>query len=179
VQKLYPEEKDKGNKGNTTESPLATLEQLDDPLHYPLNSLCDRCSVRDKSEDFTKTSRDILQLFLDILDSRRVEGQGVGLAGASERLSLEPIKEEPESSRDEAAEFRIQGPVLSDGKMSLDDMEALLSIAEVDTGRAPEKLETAEKNDEQPVRPANRPVAWTRCISWDACAIGTMPGQPV
>jgi ribosomal biogenesis protein LAS1 len=167
VQRLYPEAKEKGRKGSTVENPPASLEQLD-PLQYPLNSLCDRCCLRDGPEEFSNTSRYILQTFEEVLGAHRVMCHGVG-----------PIKVEPEASSDGPDEKMTQGPALSTGEMSLDEMEVLLLSDENDIARPPETLTAPRKDTEQTEAPRNRPMAWTRCLSWDGCSLGTMPGLPV
>ena len=186
VQKLYPEEREKGKKGTTTENSLASLEQLE-PLYYPLNSLCDRCIVGVKQEEeFRTTSRNILQTFEEILSTRRVEFCGVGLDTTSVReIREQTIKDEPDTAMEPAGEIILRGPALSDGKMSLIEMEALLSTepsSEADHPmRVVESVEASSKDGkhQRGGTPTKRPIAWTRCVSWDACAIGTMPGHPV
>jgi len=59
----------------------------------------------------------------------------------------------------------------------LEEMEALLSDEEVETTQSSEVYQ-GPRNQEVSEN-TNRPVAWTRCVSWDPCAIGTMPGYPV
>ena len=180
VQKLYPEAKEKGKKGSTTEKLLASLEQLA-PLDYPLNSLCDRCRVSDKPEEFRATSRSIVQTFEEILSSCRIEGYGVGL---ERRIREQTIKDERDAAMEPSGEIILHGPALCDGKMSLVEMEALLSSEpsseKVHPARVMESHD-APRNDvkQQEASPTMKRIAWVRCLSWDACAIGTMPGHPV
>lgn len=177
VQKLYPSStssSNKGKKGNTTEIPLASCESIQ-PLGYPLNSLCDRCSFDDNPE-LHKASRDILQTFEEILGSQRVVDHGIEIAklspNARPQRQSSPLLEEPMGEIG-------HGPALSDGKMSLDEMEAMFSDdeeeAEHDAPSAPDKKPTRQSQELVP----NRPTAWIRCKVWDECALGTMPGQPV
>ena len=109
----------RGKKSNTTEIPLACYETIEG-LQYPLNSLCDRCCFRDQLE-LRKTSRDILRSFEEILGSRRIVHHGIPV------VPPPAFQEEARSIQDLPVVVVRHGPALSDGKMSLDEMEALLS----------------------------------------------------
>ena len=204
VYKLFPELKPSSTttskgKSNTTEIPLASYEHLES-MQYPLNSLCDRCDFYDDPPmEWRKTSRDILQSLQEILGPRRIANHGIHTKRSTE-VALEKPAPPPTSSEtiEGPIEMPGHGPALRDGKMSLDDMEALLSDSEEDEEElhhpsdpdvptapltdAPE-LTTPQRPtisaEAGPVVAPDRPIPWTRCTAWDECAIGTLPGRPV
>jgi len=173
VQKLYPEAKENGKKGVVTENSLATIEQLE-PLNYPLNSLCDRCKFHDVPGDFRKTSQIIFHTMEEVLSSQRVQYHGLGTVFPTSQPVM-AIDKEP--TIDEVTMATTQAATTGEEKMSLEEMEALLSDEEVETTQSSEVYQ-GPRNQEVSEN-TNRPVAWTRCVSWDPCAIGTMPGYPV
>lgn len=134
-----------GSSITSTKLPLATLYELQD-LGYPLNALKERCSeqqseifgVRGGEGEYHGKCGDILQFLNEILPSKEKVDQGSII-------------------NDEGT------PTV---KMSLDDMEELLSDV-------PKNVDDEENPPSTKARPS-----WVRCESWDPCAIGTLPGYP-
>jgi hypothetical protein len=196
VQKLYPGSKsssvnsnnNKGKEGNRAEIPLASYENML-PLQYPLNSLCDRCRMYEQQQhpELHKASQDILQTFEEILNSKRIADYGIEISQSLPPSSLMagPLPQSSHSPEQQPVGEIGHGPALSDGKMSLDEMEALFSDDDDTAGSGAGKGTPVEgpmagpQMETRSVVPPNRPSAWTRCTAWDGCAIGTMPGQPV
>lgn len=187
VSKLYPDGKGttttvKGKKGkHSADVALASYESIQ-PLRYPLNSLCDRLTT----DGYHQTSQDMLQTFTEILGPNRVVGCGILLRpDPIVKGSLIPPScvVEQEQGKETMVEH---GPALPDGKMSLDEMEALLSSEDESE---PKVLLPSSKNEastaqvtttELPVvESPDRPIPWSRCTAWDECTIGSMPGRPV
>lgn len=176
AQKVYPASKLQGKKVGTAEIPLASMDHLE-PFHYPLNSLCDRCSSVDRLQDFQKTSMDILQTFEAILGERRVPHQGLDFCEGERPASSQGNGGTGETASNTSINELAHGPALGDGKMSLDEIESLLSDGEnsnVDDSAVAAVMVTVDSS-----ATIKRPAAWGRCKAWDACSIGSLPGYPV
>lgn len=201
--------KRKGKRDASTDIALAEYQALVQLLGYPLNSLCDRCSAEVTSLEFRHTSQDIEASLVEILGDERVVFHGLPPAAiATEPAPAPPVEgPEPQPGKVPTVEPAAKGvattgkedvghgPTLSDGKMSLDDMEALLLEHEDDHGPKDEEDEDMSDDDDiinspadavepsdneletEPSGPTVARPAWVKCQAWDPCALGTLPGQ--
>ena len=167
-------------KGRSTPAPLKVLRSV----NYPLNSLCDRiidCESSSKAQ--CSTTRELKELLLEILGTERCEiilTQPNILPNDPTNKSSDPVQSKTKTISDSVA-IQQESAKSLDGPLSLDEMEALLS-----SGASPQVAE--QKVEECPAEEdimedgksnlQSRPTAWTRCQSWEPCAIGAMPGFP-
>jgi ribosomal biogenesis protein LAS1 len=163
------------NDNAFTDVVYAHFMVLQKQMHYPLNVLCDRCSLRSGHvrARHHAASLEVFDILVGILGQNRVKNCGI------QDCSL--LLSNPECAAPETyklhfnlntANDSMSGP--SHGKMlSLAAMEAMLADGDK---KGEEKVDAAfgEKENRQ-YRPRS---TWVRCVSWDACSIGSLPGFP-
>ena len=131
-----------------SDAPWEALSQA----NLPLNSLCDRLEADNNNNKsnpkLCRFSRAVADRFNHVLGTNRIPHHGIDLEELARPLDVRPL----------------DNPETGDGtSMSLEQMEAMLE--------SDDREETTTST--QPKRPR-----WVRCKSWDACAIGTLPGYP-
>jgi len=135
--------------------PLSTAK---DAL-LPLNSLCDRLEEVKCTSQLRRFSAQIAAKLSTILGSERCRTHGINLneltANSDDRG---PIQQTAASSVCPQAEKK---------QMTLDEMESILNMND-----------DPSRDQATTSRPSKRP-RWIKCKSWDACAIGSLPGYPV
>jgi ribosomal biogenesis protein LAS1 len=124
----------------------------------PLNSLCDRFA--DASESgHRRHSHALAVMFNGILGVERVPTAGMSAGDDSHARTDFALLEAPTTDN-----------------LSLAEMELVLSNG-AGQDSAKEKGQTTETAGMNV--PSNVKSVWTKCQSWDACAIGSLPGHPV
>ena len=147
--------------------------------------------------DLTKASRAIIRSLETILGDKKTENFGYPeTTGALQDVQHDVVpslsKRIQEKKDDTISKVESE---MSSGAMSLDEIEKLLSMD--NDGKAQEESETKTKSNTvgrsdifkgSPIElsettlvgetepPIRRP-AWIRCERWDACAMGTLPGN--
>ena len=158
---------------------------------FPLNSLYQRCTSSPSASGGGKVS-ELISLF-EKADGDHILDDNVEVAG-NIKTHADANNDQASSSEKKARAEEIveenssPPPHLKGGAsgMSLEQMEALLSDsdAEDDHGDDSKPKEDTRVNgtngDEDALEtPSNCEVtAWSQCKSWEACAIGTLPGYP-
>lgn len=169
-------------------------------LGVPMNSVCDR--ILSHQNQYGRNSDSIvnklLHLIEDILGENRVEFMGLveqiqttDVAKDETCCAAAKVEQDPEPiEAGKSAEATAIEDASTPKDMSLEDMEAFLSSAETskdkNAGRAnqsnvidnTDQLVLSEPTNEVPHVPVPDIKPWTLCKSWDACAIGAMPGYP-
>ena len=170
-------------------------------LGVPMNSVCDRLLSHQNQygRNIDSIVNKLLHLIEGILGENRVEFMGLieqrqTTDGTKDETCCPAANVEQDSEPIEAgksATATATEDASTPKDMSLEDMEAFLSSAatseDKNAGRE-NQLDVNIDNTDQLVvsEPTNDalhvPVAdikpWTLCKSWDACAIGAMPGYP-
>jgi len=154
-------------------------------LNIPLNSLCDRLSSVELHRDCEEINR-LLSFFHSILGKERVENESclVALTAKSPRKRTLSQHTTFPAKKKNFAELipKEKKPAVSIVQpSSLEEMEAMFlssddeeksASCELSCGHDQKIGKSAEEEEEKISSP------WSRCHSWDSCAIGSFPGQP-
>lgn len=146
----------------------AEREFMESPAPYPalsqaqlpLNSLCDRCLTVGKP-GVASGGHTLGMILTDVLGEDRVENYGVSVNGTDTLLG--PRKPEPVQAAVEA-----RHPI----ELSLNHMERLL-----DDNTTQKEATLAPKRGEPLAPSTDVKSAWSQCQTWEACAIGSLPGR--
>ena len=182
---------------NPLELPLARFDHLKS-LGYSLNSLLDRCyHFNDNKTNSTcsnpgliKAIQDVIQNLEAILGENKTRNFGYSeTLFADEAPSLSNCSEVDKHDDDSKVDTKTPASA-----MSLDEMEKLLLLDnnnndqikverahETKVGYTESKQADIQSSGETMVhetKPLTQRSAWVQCDSWDACAIGTLPGYP-
>ena len=161
------------------------LEYMQRPLDYsslqdmgfPLNSLCDRILSHHQDIESGTAVRELKQHLEDIIGKERVVFMGIygqqsvvaseepdhGTIGSASSANVKPPQEVPTEDENNI--------------LSLEDMEAMLD--KDTTTKKDDDDDDQVGSDEPKSTLPSRVVPWTLCKSWDACAIGALPGYPM
>ena len=127
----------------------------------PLNSLCDRFLVAGKS-CLTKSSHALGIMFSDILGDQKVSNFGISISNGNARP---PRPEEATTTETTTpATLSLNEQTLTDRN---DQKAAKVNSPCLDAAEGEVSPFNAVKS------------AWSRCTTWDTCAIGSLPGRPV
>lgn len=153
----------------------------------PLNSLCDRlvAHLRNNVEDDGDEEEqpqpddavtDLLAFLESTLGGDRIEFRGIG-GGCSDGAAVGAVVGDGAVASSSTPGLEKEGNEMtpsSVGPMSLEDIESMLGGGSDTKVRKPTGVDSATEK----VEPAAVVQPWTLCTSWDACAIGTLPGYP-
>ena len=169
-------------KGRKKWTPVQ-LEYMQSPLDYsslkeigfPLNSVCDRLLCHNNYVmSFNKGGGAVIELqkYLEnIIGKERVLSMGLRIRNETGKSDIAPTMDK---SNDTTNLVSKNFPVSDTSNiLSLEDMEAML---DVDAGTEKKDAITITGCVSTYTHSPDKP--WTLCKSWDACAIGTMPGYP-
>jgi Las1-like len=121
-------------------------------LQFPLNALCDRCSLS-RSEKVPASAVQSVQLLLSsLLGAERVSNFGVDVP------TMQPNNDVPETFPNDNTE-----------RMSLEELELMLFA-----GSQPGKTLNSTNSNNAATKSVT--PKWVRCTAWEPCAIGTLPG---
>ena len=155
-------------------------------LNIPLNSLCDRLSSIEFHKDCEEINR-LLSFFHSILGKERVENESC-LVALTVKSSRKRTLSQPQHTIFPAEKRFFAGLISKEKKAavsivqpaSLEEMEAMLSLSDEEEKSASSELSCGHdqelcKGAEEEERKISSP--WSRCQSWDSCAIGSIPGE--
>ena len=172
-------------------------------IGFPLNSICDRLLVHHGQKEVHTTTKSSnngtkvdttvtkLQQYLEDIIGREERVVFMGLY--DNLLDSKTIKVESDWKKGDEEELKKQHQLEKDGILSLEEMEAMF-----DDDKDADKKNTGNTCDNDPMNAdfkdkhgniddtnvqrrgmlSSSIAPWTLCKSWDACAIGTMPGYP-
>jgi len=193
--------KKKGRKKWTTAEVEYMQSALDfsslSQIGFPLNSVCDRLHSHQKEFSFecsgelnvvasnaSNTVGSLQQLLEDVIGEERVMCMGIyghnGIAASCDIVAT--LLESGAASTSKAS----QGdPLHATNNLSLEDMEAMFGNDDAKSNTVvPSTCPTGKEDGGQCVKDGSEIVSvhsmkpWSLCATWDACAIGTMPGYP-
>jgi len=167
-------------------------------MGLPLNSVCDRLMVSSQGASVAN----MLHWMEEILGGHRIPFMGIHTAKPLPRYHASTTVEGTKCSdghgmgnesiiedhRVEPSENSVQ-PIAQGTIFSLEDMEAMLgdndehpdernNTMECDDDGEIKNEFAIDVNNDQTINATNTVAPWTLCKSWDACAIGVLPGYP-
>lgn len=125
----------------------------------PLNSLCDRCSVVNRT-----TSIELATLFTTILGHERSRNYGAIIPHSTFSTEKSSPKDTDANSDGAAASLSVIKTLITGDKGLKDN---------------PNRCVFPVDKDLAELQLSHTLLGWTQCLSWDPCAIGSLPGRPV